>query len=88
LFNPDREKGGLMMNKLILVAAVISFSIGSAEGACIFGGGAAGQSAAYHYTVAYINSTIAADAGLKRASKVGKEFKPADDYQSALVQFS
>ena len=60
----------------------------SSEAACIFGEGRAGQNAAYHYAVAYINSTISAETGLKRVSKVAKGLKPAEDYQSALASCS
>ena len=52
-----------MYRSLIFVA--ISLITGSSEAACI-GNGTAGQNAAYHYAVAYINSTIAAETGLKR----------------------
>ena len=74
-----------MYKPLILVALLLL--TGSSEAACIFGDGTAGQNAAYHYAVAYINSTIAADTGLKRISKVAKSLRPAGDYQSALAGF-
>lgn len=38
--------------------------------------------------MAYINSTIAGDKGVKRISKVAKALKPAEDYQSSLASFS
>ena len=75
-----------MYKPLILVALLLI--TGSSEAACIFGDGTAGQNAAYHYAVAYINSTIAADTGLKRISKVAKSLRPAGDYQSALAGFT
>ena len=53
-----------------------------------FGSGTAGQNAAYHSAVAYINSTIAADTGLKRIPKVAKSLKPAEDNQSPLARFA
>ena len=74
---------------MLLVDCVESIELaGSSEAACIFGSGTAGQNAAYHHAVAYINRTIAADTGLKRTSKVAKSLKPAQDYQSALAGFS
>ena len=75
------------MYKTLIVVA-ISLITGSSEAACIFGEGRGGQNAAYHYAVAYINSTISAETGLKRISKVAKGLKPAEDYQSALASFS
>lgn len=75
-----------MYKPLILVATLVI--TGSSEAACIFGNGTAGQNAAYHYAVAFINSTISAETGLKRISTVAKGLKPAEDYQSALASFS
>jgi hypothetical protein len=79
-------KGHGMMYKLLVVA--ILFPSVSADAACIFGGGTAGQNPAYHYAVDYINSTIAAETGLKRFSNVAEGLKPAVDYQSAFASFS
>jgi hypothetical protein len=77
-----------MTHKLAPLVLILLFAPFSAEAACIFGGGAAGQSAGYHYAVAYINSITAADAGLKRISKTARDLKPADDYPGALASFS
>ena len=74
---------------MLLVDCVESIELaGSSEAACIFGSGTAGQNAAYHHAVAYINRTIAADTGLKLISKVAKSLKPAGDNQSALAGFA
>ncbi len=77
-----------MTYKSIITFLVLCLVRTSADAACIFGRGGAGHNPAYHYAVAYINSITAADTGLRRMSKVGKELKPADNYQSALVGFT
>jgi hypothetical protein len=77
-----------MMYKLVVMAVALSLITGLAEAACIFGGGVAGQNAAYHYAFAYINSIIAADAGLKRISKISKGAKQINDYPSAVAAFA
>lgn len=77
-----------MRYRLAVVAIAIWFFPPSASAACIVGGGFAGDSPAYRYVVAYINSISAADSGLKRLSNLFTVMRPADDYSTALVGFS
>jgi hypothetical protein len=77
-----------MLFRLAVALGTVWLSVHSADAACIFGGGVAGQSVAYHYAVSFINSITAADTGLKRISAVAKRSTPAPDDATALVGIS